>query len=166
MFCIDNILSGCASLKWKCSHLYTLEYFILFSQVTYTWLSLSLSLYLSLVNNSDTAWRKRKIEWIVERGREFVICCHYLPVATIRLFFSTQTSNICQGVRKQIEFDILSVCICSFCRSFSLIYPFAFCFNFWSVSALRSSVYFIFTFIIFRSFTLKLIVFCRYVFVS
>lgn len=33
--CVDNMAWLC-NLKWKCSHLYTLEYFILFSQVTYT----------------------------------------------------------------------------------------------------------------------------------
>lgn len=48
---------------------------------------------------------------------------------TIRLFIPTQTWNIRQGVRKQIEFDVLSVCVWRFFSSlfFSLS---SHCFNF------------------------------------
>lgn len=152
MFCIDNMLSGCASLKWKCSHLYTLEYFILFSQVTYTWLSLSFSL--SLTGEQQWYSLTQAKNRMNRRTRSRV--CNMLSLFACRhnspIFFPLKLRIFAKEFENKLNLMYLAFAfafaLSAFCLSFSLIYPFAFCFNFWPVSALRS---------FFRPFTLCLL---------
>lgn len=72
-------------LKWKCCHLYRLEYSTLFSQVTYAF-----------------KYSRDRIHsgWLM-------YSVHYLPVATACQFIHSNCRQLIrQGVRQQIEFDV------------------------------------------------------------